>query len=236
MAIINTSIDIFKKTVRDNDYLWAKISRAPAAFFLACIQKLKITPNQITFINFAFGMAGIAYMAFYPGQSGLWIAWILLQLAFIIDCMDGMQARYKNLLSPVGLKLDFLIDETKVFFLFPAVGYRLYMEQDNVMFLLITLVGGAFIAGGFCMTYLMRSPEYTGEQSHGKRGTHKGLIGKVMQFFSFLLNYPSWLLIPVIFNRMDIFLYISLAVYVLYFGYALLKIMRKLGSYSHYNI
>ena len=174
-------------------------------------------------------------MVFYQGHKGLWIAWVFLQLAFTFDCMDGSWARLKNMHSPVGTKFDFLVDEIKVYFLFPAVGYRLYLETDSIYFLYLSLAGTAVIASGLSMTNFIRSPEYSGKNEHSARSYKKGPIGWIMRFFSFVLNYPSWILIPVIFNRMDWFLYVSLSVYCLYLWYALFQIVNKVGRYSHYE-
>ena len=175
-------------------------------------------------------------MAFCPGSTGLWSAWVILQLAFIVDCMDGMQARGKKMFSPVGLKLDYLIDEIKMFFLIPSIGYRLYLETNNMWPIYISLFGTAAAATGIGLTSFMRSPEYTGKTGQQRRSFNKGPLGLIMRFFSFLINYPSWILIPVILNRIDIFLIIFVSVHTLYVAYAFLQIISKLGNYSHYEM
>jgi len=235
MNIFKETKKIYWDSYKKEDYIWAKfVSRPPTAFLLASISGVRVTPNQLTFIGLLFGLAGAVCMAFYSGMTGLCISFCLLQLAFMIDCMDGMLARYKNLSSPIGLKLDSLIDTIKVFFLYPAIGYRLYMESENVNFILLVLLGEGIIASDIVMTNFMRSSEYTGKASHSRRSFSKNPIGYVMRLFSFILNYPSWIILPVIFNRMDLFLYISLITYTLYCGYAFLVILFKAGRYSHY--
>jgi phosphatidylglycerophosphate synthase len=237
--MIKKAIKIYKDSYKEEDYPWARYTSRPfAALFLAMIDGIKITPNQLTLISLPIGMAGIAAFAFYPGTEGLWIAWLLTQLCLIFDGMDGMMARSYKMHSPVGLKFDFLIDEIRIFFLYPAIGYRLYVEYgyQQMWPLYLVLIGTPFVASGLVTTYFMRSPEYTGKKEHSARSFPKGFYGLILRFFSLILNYPNWILIPVIFNRMDIFLIVSEITYFLYFCYAFTKISFKVGSYSHYEI
>jgi len=233
--MLKKTLGVLKESYKEEDYLWARYATRPfGAFFLACLDKTKITPNQLTFLSLIVGLTGVACMAFCPGLIGLWSAWVILQLAFIVDCMDGMQARVKKMFSPVGLKLDYLIDEIKMFFLIPAIGYRLYVETGNMWPIYISLVGTAAASTGIGLTSFMRSPEYTGQSQLQTRSFQKGVVGLIMRFFSFLINYPSWILIPVIFNRIDYFLLIFVSVHVLYVCYAMLLIVLKVGKSSHY--
>ena len=233
--MIKKAINIYKVTKKQPDYFWAKyITRPFASFFLACLDNLRITPNQLTLVSFIVGMIGNVFIAFANTHVGLWISWGFIQLAFTFDCMDGQLVRLKKMYSPIGLKLDFLIDEMKLLFLFPEIGYRLYIQTNNVKFILLTLAGLAIIASGCAMTIFIRSQEFTGKSGHSKRVYKKGLTGWIMRFLSLILNYPSWIILPVIFNKMDWFIYISLFFYALYFFYAWFQIVNKVGRYSHY--
>ncbi len=236
MSLLSRAVSIYQETTKKEDYLWAKyVCRPPTALLYAVIEGTRVTPNQISFVSLLFGLAGAVTMALVAGAAGLWVSYALIQLAFIFDCMDGMVARHKGLNSPVGLKLDSLVDALKALVIVPAVGYRLYTETDEPLILFLALGGQVLVPSGILLTNFMRSPEFTGKKTHSRRAYRSGVVGMAMRFFSFVLHYPSWLLVPLVFGRLDVFLYVLLSAYALYCGYALLIILVRTARYSHYR-
>src|SRR5688572_13060272 len=88
-----------------------------------------VTPNQITFATLVVFAASTAMLMLWPGHGGLVAAAVVLELSYVLDCVDGQLARWRGTSSPVGAHLDFLMDELKAFLLVAAVGVRLWREN-----------------------------------------------------------------------------------------------------------
>ena len=83
--------------------------------------RTRLTPNLITAISLAVGI--IAGLLIFTDRPIAWIvAAVLLQLALIIDCMDGEVARYTRRYSAFGGWLDGIGDRIKEYLVFAAVG------------------------------------------------------------------------------------------------------------------
>jgi hypothetical protein len=76
--------------------------------------RLGWSPNAITFVSFAVGLA--AAVAFAGGSFGwLLLGAVLLQLSLVIDCVDGEVARATRRFSSLGAWLDAATDRIKEF-------------------------------------------------------------------------------------------------------------------------
>ena len=72
----------------------------------------RITPNQVTAVSIALAVAAAA--AFATGmRPGLVIGAVLVQAAFVADCVDGQLARYTAAGTPLGAWLDAVSDRGK---------------------------------------------------------------------------------------------------------------------------
>lgn len=242
-GLLDRTRAILRLSAKSDDFFWARWGTRPyAALILAALHKRALTPNFISVISLILGLASCAAYGFWPGYLGLWAAWLLGQASYTVDCMDGMQARYKRLFSPAGTSMDFLVDAIKQIFLFPAVGYRLWEESGRPLGLLdgwalwTALLIGPVVAAGLATTVFLRSPEVTGEVEREHREAHDvTLAGRVMAGVAFLMNYPSWILLPVLFERMDIFLLISAPLYALYAVYSWLLVYKRVCGLDHYE-
>jgi hypothetical protein len=88
-----------------------------------------ITPNQVTVASMAIGV--LAAIAFATGERwGLVTGAVLLQVAFMTDCVDGQLARYARQFSTFGAWLDSILDRTKEYVVFGglAIGATLSAE------------------------------------------------------------------------------------------------------------
>ncbi|MFT7465013.1 MAG: phosphatidylglycerophosphate synthase [Pseudohongiellaceae bacterium] len=243
LGLLGRARAIFRLSDKPDDFAWARWGTRPyAALILAAIHKRAITPNAISVVSLFLGLASCAAYGFWQGYVGLWMAWLLGQASYTVDCMDGMQARYKGLFSPSGTSMDFLVDAIKQIFLFPAVGYRLWVESGRPLELIdgwplwTALLVGPVVAAGLATTVFLRSSEVTGEVEREHRQAHDvSLAGRVMAAVAFLMNYPSWILIPVIFDRMDVFLLISAPLYGLYAVYSWLLVWKRVCGLDHYE-
>ena len=236
--------DIYRQSKKKRDNFWTEwISRPPAAVLVWMLKGTSVTPNQVSFLAISVAAGGCATLIFWRTWLGLVVAGLLLQLAYVIDCVDGQLARLKSMASPVGALLDFMLDEVKAFLVIGSAATRLFLQSPNATegakWLLIGL-GGLFVAAtGITLTTFMRRPEYLDAigapplPPATERGDHapKSLspVALVEALGRYVLHYPSWFLFVCAFNRLDIFLFAYLGAHLLYLGRASLTILLKLG-------
>ena len=231
--------DIYRQSKKKRDNFWTEwISRPPAAVLVWMLQRTRVTPNQVSFLAIAVAAGGCAALIFWRTWLGLIVGGLVLQLAYVIDCVDGQLARIKSMASPVGALLDFMLDEVKAFMVIASAAARLYLQSSDARWLLIGL-GGLFVAAvGITLTTFMRRPEYleaTGAppvlpatERAGFLPTSLSPVALVEALGKYVLHYPSWFLFVCAFNRLDIFLYAYLGAHLLYLGRASLTILVKL--------
>jgi len=244
MGFVSRARGIWKRARKDDDFLWARLTARPiAALLLACIKPGRATPNGLSMVSLAFGLGGCAVFAFFFGPVGLWLAWALGQLSYIVDCMDGMLARAEGMESPAGRALDFLVDALKQMWLFPAVGWRLWVDAGQPTGLLTgwalwaAIISGPLVAAALAMTVFLRSPEVTGQPERTTRDAHdRTARGRMAQFGGFLMNYPSWILLPVAFDRLEFILIISLPLYAAHAAWSLRRILGEVCTNEHYDV
>jgi phosphatidylglycerophosphate synthase len=232
--------DIYRQSKKKRDNFWTEwISRPPAALLVWMLRGTRVTPNQVSFFAIAVAGGGCATMIFWRTWLGLIVAGLLLQLAYVIDCVDGQLARIKSMASPVGALLDFMLDEVKAFLVIASATTRLYLQSNDPKWLLLGL-GGLFVAAtGITLTTFMRRPEYleaTGAPPLApatERGDHAprslSPVALVEALGKYVLHYPSWFLFVCAFNRLDLFVYAYLGAHLLYLGRASLTILVKLS-------
>jgi len=231
--------DIYRQSKKKRDNFWTEwISRPPAAVLVWMLQRTRVTPNQVSFLAIAVAAGGCAALIFWRTWLGLIVGGLVLQLAYVIDCVDGQLARIKSMASPVGALLDFMLDEVKAFMVIASAAARLYLQSSDARWLLIGL-GGLFVAAvGITLTTFMRRPEYleaTGAppvlpatERAGFLPTSLSPVALVEALGKYVLHYPSWFLFVCAANRLDIFLYAYLGAHLLYLGRASLTILVKL--------
>jgi phosphatidylglycerophosphate synthase len=91
----------------------------------------RVTPNQVTAVS--IGLAVAAAAAFATGvRPGLVIGAVLVQGAFVADCVDGQLARYTGTGTPLGAWLDAVSDRGKELVVYAglAVGGAQAGEPD----------------------------------------------------------------------------------------------------------
>jgi phosphatidylglycerophosphate synthase len=236
--------DIYRQSKKKRDNFWTEwVSRPPAALLVWMLRGTRITPNQVSFLAITVAAGGCAALVLWRTWLGLVVAGLILQLAYVIDCVDGQLARLKSMSSPVGALLDFMLDEVKAFMVIAAAAARLYLQApsatEGARWLLIGL-GGLFVAAtGITLTTFMRRPEFleaTGAPPlppATERGDHAprslSPVALVEALGKYVLHYPSWFLFVCAANRLDIFLYAYLGAHLLYLGRASLTILVKLA-------
>ena len=239
-------LQIYKQSKKRNDNLWTEwISRPPAAVLVWMLRNTPVTPNQVSFIAIAIAAVGCGVMIGWQSYYGLVLAGLLLQLAYIVDCVDGQLARTKQQTSPVGALLDFMLDEVKAFLVLGSAAVRLYVARNDATYLLIGLGGLFACATGITLTSFMRRPEYLAAvgappilpatDRAGFLPAKLTLISLVEAAGRFVLHYPSWFLFVCFWNRLDLFLYVYVGAHVLYLGRSSLIILVRLGHPKIYR-
>lgn len=119
------------------------INRPFGRVLAATAYKLGMTPNQVTAVSACFSFAGIALLAFGPGQvwTGVVVS-LLLIVGYALDSADGQVARLSGGGSGAGEWLDHVIDCTKMssFHLAVAVLWFRHLGQWPLLSVAIPLV------------------------------------------------------------------------------------------------
>lgn len=240
--------DAYRLTRKPRDILWNRfVARPLAAVALVPLARTRVTPNQITLVTLAVFAAGAAMLVAGPGWGWLIAAAAVIELSYVLDCVDGQLARLKGTSSPVGAHLDFLMDELKAFLLVAAVAARLWRATHADRWLLEGLAALVAVAAAISLTTFMRRPEYaaaTGARAgHGAGDYGEGFdaapapgrrspLALVETIGRFIIHYPSYILFVALANRIDLFLHAYAVVNAAYAARALLGIARRLGRRS----
>lgn len=230
------------KKRRDINRFTEYVARPPAAIAVWLLAKTPITPNQVTFLS-AFVAAGAAAMfALLPG-SYLWlvVAALVYEFSFVLDCADGQLARLRQIASPLGHLLDFLMDELKAMLIFACVAARLWQETGDERLLVVGLAGLFCLAAGLSLTSFTRRPEYgakppTADGQPAEVGGRRGPVGLVLGAIEFaariVVHYPQYIWICALVDRMDIYFWAYAGVNALYFAKTLAAIFFRLGRFA----
>jgi hypothetical protein len=85
------------------------IFRPLAFIFVKAVYRTSLTPNQLSGISMALGIAAGAVFA-AAGPAGVWAGAVLLFLAVVVDCADGQMARLKHNGTQLGRVVDGAVD------------------------------------------------------------------------------------------------------------------------------
>lgn len=231
-----TATEVYRKTRKVPDLFWnTYVCRPIAAVVVNAIEATRITPNQVTLSAVFVALGSVVLLLLWPGHWGLIVAVIVFELSYVLDCADGMLARFRGTASPVGHLLDFLMDELKAFCLLAAVAVRLFLEQKDVRFLLLGLFGLVVLASGIALTTFIRRPEVAGPpaasyaSTPGPRSALRRLLGLVESAAKFVIHYPSYLLYVALIGRIELYFLPYVAVNALYAARAFAGVALRFG-------
>jgi phosphatidylglycerophosphate synthase len=103
----------------------------------------RVTPNQVTALALAVGLAAAVFAAL-GGYTSTAIAGGLYWLGNALDCVDGDLARLRLQSSKLGEWLDSMTDEISTFSLLAGLGAGLYRDGAGPVWLAVG-VGGSLI-------------------------------------------------------------------------------------------
>lgn len=98
-----------------------------ATWLVEPARRMELSPNQITVASLFVTLFAASLIAF--GRDGAWVvAAILIQVGFVLDCLDGQLARATGKASDFGRYLDSMTDLIKVFVLISAMSLSLLRQ------------------------------------------------------------------------------------------------------------
>jgi phosphatidylglycerophosphate synthase len=223
---------VYQKTKKVPDLFWNRfVCRPLAAALVSGLAGTRVTPNQITLASFVVGLASALLLVALPGHVGLIIAVVVYQLSYVLDCADGMLARWRGIASPAGHLLDFLMDELKAFAILAAAAIRLHFEQPQQPFLLLGIGGLVALASGIALTSFQRHPTIAPPAAVGVPSP--SLVAKLVRVVEaiakFLIHYPSYILYVALAGRLELYLFPYVAVNVVYAAKTWLAVAMRFG-------
>lgn len=234
---------IYRVSKKKKDINWWTewVCRPLAAVFVFVLQNTPITPNQVTFASLVVCAGAGAMFALLSGHLWVFLAALVFEISFILDCVDGQLARIRKTPSVLGHLLDFLIDEIKAMLLYGCVAVHLWRQTGDVTVLVVALGGLFCLASGIAMTSFMRRPEYGAPPptADGQPATIRrrvGLIGFAISTLEHIarviVHYPSYILIVAAFHRIDLYFWAYTVVNGLYVARCLAALVLRLGRFS----
>jgi phosphatidylserine synthase len=244
--MFSTAARVYRETRKKHDQLFnVYVMRPLAAVFVAAIHRTRVTPNQVTLLNLAVFLAAAALFVALPTWSGGLIAVAVLELSYCFDCADGMLARYKKLASKAGHAFDFFTDELKAVLLVGALALRSWRaggygfdgrlwDAGDARFLLAAVAGVTVIASAISLTNFVRSPAVSGKdatvEAYYETVEQKKSAGAVVAtFLRFLNHYPSHIWLWALAGRLDVYLWIWIALNALYLARGWLGLVLRFG-------
>jgi len=224
--------EVYQRTKKVPDLFWNRyVCRPVAAVLVSALKDTRVTPNQITLASFVVGVVSAGLLIALPGRAGLIAAVLVYQASYVLDCADGMLARWRGIASPAGHLLDFLMDELKAFAILAAAAVRLQLEHPQQPFTLLGIGGLVSLASGIALTSFQRHPEIAPPKSTAQPS--QSLVARAIRLVEsgakFLIHYPSYILYVAFTGRLELFLYPYVAVNALYAARAWLGVAVRFG-------
>ncbi len=108
-----------------------------------------LTPNHVTYVHIAFGLAAAALVAFTQEKRWLVLAFVLSEIRMILDCFDGVLARARGTSSPFGRALDEIADTIAIITLSAAMTHRLHLGARGLFIVCAMLAFGGLCANAW---------------------------------------------------------------------------------------
>lgn len=236
-------------------------SRPLASFILYFIRSSRITPNQVTIASLLVAVLGAVAFLAVISYAGLIIGGALFMLAHVLDALDGQLARHRKAGSEVGMHFDFFIDEIKAYMVFVAIGLRLFFQHQRGLegfnllspfvdgfgtesVLLLTILGLAGLSIGISCTQFLKLDSWKatfppkGPSSEGGSSSTSalaGVIALVEKAGKLVIDYPSYIILLCILDRVDLYFLLYTAAVCLYSLRALTSIAIKLWRIDPYR-
>ncbi|HEU4405226.1 MAG TPA: CDP-alcohol phosphatidyltransferase family protein [Polyangiaceae bacterium] len=246
---------VYRATKKRHDQRFnTYVARPAAALVVAALAPSRVTPNQLTLLNLAVFVAGAGLLAASGARAAAVGAAALFELSYVLDCADGMLARYKGLASRQGHLFDFFTDEAKAVALSAALSLHLWRAgglgpllgawpPGDARFLLGGVLVVAAVASALSLTTFVRRPELTGEagaveahyEAHPEArpaSPRRRLAGLAAAPLRLLAHYPSHIWLTAAVGRLDLFFWAYGALNALYLARGWLGLARRFGRFD----
>ncbi|MCA9563680.1 MAG: CDP-alcohol phosphatidyltransferase family protein [Myxococcales bacterium] len=242
---------VYSATKKKNDFLFnTYVMRPIAAAFVGPIGRMGFSPNQVTLVGLFVSLLGAALLVVFPSYSGVLLAILVLEIGYMLDCVDGMLARYKGIASKQGHLFDFFTDEIKALALLACLGAHLWragvdlpglqLAPGSDAILHISLAGAFILASATSLTNFVRRPEMSGRETtveaykeHAEKSKPTSPLGKVvaaiMTFLSFFGHYPSHIYVWALLGRLDLYFLLYIAFNGLYLAKGWAGLLIRFG-------
>ena len=173
-------------------YVNRRFSTKITAFIIR--QEIKITPNQVTLLSFLTALFTAAII--WSGHS--LIGGVMVEIASIIDGVDGELARARGITSKLGSFLDALMDRIADISIITAVTYYIY-AYISIDPLVLAMTSLAALSGDLLVSYLHARGEASLGIHPSKVGVLKGFASRDVRLLIIAvivaLNLPTLALI-----------------------------------------
>ncbi len=116
-----------------------RITRLVAYYF---INFTDIAPNSVSLLSFLISTLGGAFFIF-GNHWGMVIGALSFELGQILDGVDGLIARIKNMSTPLGAYMDFFLDRIRNVLVMIYIGIGQFLKEDQIsIFMLLFLYIG----------------------------------------------------------------------------------------------
>lgn len=125
------------------------VTRKISIYITYLMIKLKLTPNQITFLTLIIGIVGGIFIA--TGDEIYWLlGFLLLYFSVILDAVDGELARFYNKVSELGRYLDLFVGYILHKYILLTISIGIYVQSNEIL---------ALILGTLCIIFTSLSAE-----------------------------------------------------------------------------
>ncbi|MGH7898980.1 MAG: CDP-alcohol phosphatidyltransferase family protein, partial [Candidatus Binatia bacterium] len=121
-----------RDAIKLDDALVATFFAAPLANrMLRRIESWPVSPNQVTLVSVAVTLLAALLFAspWWPARVA---GAVLLQLGFVLDCLDGQLARHRGQATSFGAWLDFVGNCLQDVFLFAAIAWGVHASGGEL--------------------------------------------------------------------------------------------------------
>ena len=178
-------IQKIKESKKIKDGWWASLFSGPVAnHMLRYIADINwITPNCLTTSSLFLCILACGFIA-NGSQQLLIIGAILIQFVFILDCMDGQLARYRNQTSNFGAWYDRVTDRIKDFMIYFSIAfghYRVYADW-KIWPLTLTAFFFVYLFDYYVNQDIKLEPAPSGQGQNGKKNVILKFLNPVFGF------------------------------------------------------
>ncbi|MGB0646358.1 MAG: CDP-alcohol phosphatidyltransferase family protein [Bradymonadia bacterium] len=244
----NRLVDVYRSSVKPQDTIFnTYLARPLATPFVLVFERIGISPNQVTLVGLllmllsAIIWCGPAFdVVFYSPSFHLYLGLILLELAYVLDCVDGQLARRLSLSSDLGASLDFLMDELKAFLMIGSLCVFWWSSDRSSNVALFWGVSGVIcVASAISLTRFIRSDAMqrsgiVAVSEHGdsaKTRARKGPFWWLLLPARLITQYPQSLPFFILFNRVEWFVMLYSALHFVYafgrLGQIFIRLFRR---------